>query len=595
MSEYIALYRKWRPSVFADVIGQEHITKVLRSEVEGHSVSHAYLFCGSRGTGKTTCAKILAKAVNCENPQGGDPCGKCPACLAFDDSYDIIEMDAASNNRVEDIRDLCEKVSFAPIEMKKRVYIIDEVHMLSTGAFNALLKTLEEPPAHVMFILATTELNKIPATILSRCKRFDFHRISPETMLPRLRMISDSENIGITDGALRLIAFLATGAMRDALSMLELFVGKKDIDRDTAAAALGVVGNAPILNLLRAVAEKDTAKALELLDSIYNASKDMSVLCSELAEMFRNLLIVKFAGNSVSRLLDADPDVISVLRDCEDNFSKDRLLYSLDITEQTQNKLARSGLSRRTVTEMMLIKLCDPKMNTSPEALAVRISELEEKLSSGNFSFSGASSDRNPGSSSQPAGQTGSDAAKYGSDTSQGIDDAAASVKEISDTLKRAYTQSSASGNKETISQSENEKSVPVSNGEDSDNVSENNSGKVKGPAGSGSGSDASQKQNDAVPEKGVEMLAFGELLEKLKANNDMFTYSMLSEAYAEIFGSTVRIYVNPMGFLLLSTDKEKNALVASIASKLLGMPVKVEFVQTSHRNKEERPDLSGL
>ena len=560
MSEYIALYRKWRPSVFADVIGQEHITKVLRSEVEGHSVSHAYLFCGSRGTGKTTCAKILAKAVNCENPQGGDPCGKCPACLAFDDSYDIIEMDAASNNRVEDIRDLCEKVSFAPIEMKKRVYIIDEVHMLSTGAFNALLKTLEEPPAHVMFILATTELNKIPATILSRCKRFDFHRISPETMLPRLRMISDSENIGITDGALRLIAFLATGAMRDALSMLELFVGKKNIDRDTAAAALGVVGNG-----------------------------------SELAEMFRNLLIVKFAGNSVSRLLDADPDVISVLRDCEDNFSKDRLLYSLDITEQTQNKLARSGLSRRTVTEMMLIKLCDPKMNTSPEALAVRISELEEKLSSGNFSFSGASSDRNPGSSSQPAGQTGSDAAKYGSDTSQGIDDAAASVKEISDTLKRAYTQSSASGNKETISQSENEKSVPVSNGEDSDNVSENNSGKVKGPAGSGAGDDASQKQNDAVPEKGAEMLAFGELLEKLKANNDMITYSMLSEAYAEIFGSTVRIYVNPMGFLLLSTDKEKNALVASIASKLLGMPVKVEFVQTSHRKKEERPDLSGL
>ena len=189
MADYVALYRKWRPHVFADVIGQEHITKVLCSEVMHGSVSHAYLFCGSRGTGKTTCAKILAKAANCENPQNGDPCGVCRTCRAFDSSYDIIEMDAASNNGVDDIRDLREKVAFMPIEMKKRVYIIDEVHMLSNGAFNALLKTLEEPPSHIMFILATTELNKIPATILSRCKRFDFHRISPEDMLPRLRYI----------------------------------------------------------------------------------------------------------------------------------------------------------------------------------------------------------------------------------------------------------------------------------------------------------------------------------------------------------------------------------------------------------------------
>ena len=251
MPQYMALYRKWRPSVFADVIGQDHITKVLRSEIMQKSVSHAYLFCGSRGTGKTTCAKILAKAVSCENPVDGDPCGVCEKCKAFENSLDIVEMDAASNNSVNDIRELRDRISFMPIELSRKVYIIDEVHMLSVSAFNALLKTLEEPPAHVMFILATTELNKIPATILSRCKRFDFHRISPEDMMPRLRTISDSENIGIDDAALGLIARLATGAMRDALSMLELFVGQQNIDREKAASMLGVIGNATVLSLLQ--------------------------------------------------------------------------------------------------------------------------------------------------------------------------------------------------------------------------------------------------------------------------------------------------------------------------------------------------------
>lgn len=383
MSEYVALYRKWRPKVFEDVVGQEHITKVLCSEVMHSSVSHAYLFCGSRGTGKTTCAKILAKAVNCENPQNGSPCGVCPSCLAFDNSFDILEMDAASNNGVDNIRDLNEKVGFMPLEMKKRVYIIDEVHMLSDGAFNALLKTLEEPPAHVLFILATTELSKIPPTILSRCKRFDFHRISPENMLPRLRYISDTENIGINDDALRLISILATGAMRDALSMLELFVGMKDVDREKAAAALGVVGNEPVLRLLRAIADKDSASALSILSEIYAASKDMGVLCTEIGEMFRNLLIIKYASNNVSSLMDTTSDVIETLRNVEDAFTKERLLYSIEVTENAQNKLARSGLSRRTVMETAIIKLCDPRLDASPEAVLARLSELEASVGSG--------------------------------------------------------------------------------------------------------------------------------------------------------------------------------------------------------------------
>ncbi len=377
MSQYMALYRKWRPSVFADVIGQEHITKVLQSEVMQGSVSHAYLFCGSRGTGKTTCAKILARAVSCDNPQNGDPCGKCERCLAAENSFDITEMDAASNNGVDSIRELREKISFMPIELKKRVYIIDEVHMLSDSAFNALLKTLEEPPSHVMFILATTELNKIPATILSRCKRFDFHRISPEDMLARLRHISDSENIGIETDALRLIATLATGAMRDALSMLELFVGQSGVDAEKASKILGVVGNASVLSVLRAISDKNASLALEEISNAYNASKDMSVLCSELGEMFRNLLIMKYASNSVSFLIDSGKDVIDTLRDIESKFTPEYLLYATEVVEQTQNKLVQNGLSRRTLIELMIMRLCDCKLSTSPEALAARISALE--------------------------------------------------------------------------------------------------------------------------------------------------------------------------------------------------------------------------
>ncbi len=537
MSDYIALYRKWRPSVFADVVGQDHITKVLRGEIIAGSVSHAYLFCGSRGTGKTTCAKILSKAVNCENPQGGDPCGKCAACLAFDKSFDIVEMDAASNNGVDDIRSLCEKIAFMPIEMKKRVYIIDEVHMLSDSAFNALLKTLEEPPAHAMFILATTEVNDIPATILSRCKRFDFHRISPESMLPRLRYISDKEEIGITDDALRLIAFLATGAMRDALSMLELFVGQTGIDREKASAALGIVGNAPILGLLQSIANRNSAEALTKLEEIYNASKDMSVLCSELAEMFRNLLVVKYASGNVSKIMDADPDVIAALRDCEELFTKERLLYSLEVCEQTQNKLARSGLSRKTLTELMIIKLADPAMSTSPEALLERISNIETKLSSG-------------------------------------VTVSPAVVKSVSETIEAPSF----------VTEKVSERPTPV---EPETNPGQESVAKVQ----EGTEAPANTSKEDVV-----EMLAFGELLDELKTQN-MIVYSMLSDSYADICGGDIlKVYVNPMGYIMLAKDTEKTALIEACASKLLGMKVKVVFVQTTNlKKKDVKPSLDDF
>ena len=558
--DYIALYRKWRPAVFSDVIGQDHITKVLRSEVEHASVSHAYIFCGTRGTGKTTCAKILAKAVNCENPVNGDPCGKCRNCLAFENSYDILEMDAASNNSVENIRDLCDKVAFMPFEMKKRVYIIDEVHMLSKGAFNALLKTLEEPPSHVMFILATTELNKIPATILSRCKRFDFHRISVQDMLPRLKFIAAEEKIGITDDALNLIAFLASGAMRDALSMLELFVGKTGIDRDKAAKALGIVGNGPVLELLSAVAQRDGAKALGKLSEIYKSSKDMGVLCSELARMFRNLLIMKYASDSVSSLIDTEDGVISALRNCEDAFSKERLIYSLEITEQAQNKLTRNGLSERTVMELALIKLGDARFDNSYEALLERISEMESGIAP-KPSFVPEKTEIIPEKPKKAAEKP----AKEEKPTSE-----AEPAKEIPEPVNGQ--------------EAAKEQAVPKAQSDAPQAPVE----EILAPA------EEQPKQTDVQDGEGVEMLAFGELLDELQ-KKDMICYSMLKDARTEIVGNTLKIYVSSIARSYMANYDDKVGFIESTASKLLGMKIKAEFAEIpKSKTPQSQLDIFG-
>lgn len=380
MSSYKALYRKWRPSVFSDVIGQEHITSVLKSEIMSQSVSHAYLFCGSRGTGKTTCAKILSKAVSCDNPVDGDPCGKCPSCLAAENTLDIYEIDAASYTGVDNIRELRDTVVYPPSEMKRRVYIIDEVHMLTDSAFNALLKTLEEPPAHAMFILATTELRKIPATILSRCKRFDFHRITPEKICERLRMISDEENIKITDGALMLISRLATGAMRDALSMLELFYkADHEITEEEATERLGVVGRSVVFALLDAVCEKDTASALSVISEAYNNSKDLGVLCSELSDTLRDIIVTKYVKDP-SKLIDATQSDIEKLKSFSSKLSDEKLMYCCELCEDMQSRLSRAVFSRRTIIETGIIKMCEEKLSFDTATLLTRISDLEEKM-----------------------------------------------------------------------------------------------------------------------------------------------------------------------------------------------------------------------
>ena len=381
---YQALYRKYRPSSFSEVVGQEHITETLKNQLSSDKIFHAYLFTGTRGTGKTTCAKILAKAVNCLSPVNGDPCGKCEACLSLlnGENTDVAEIDAASNNGVDDIRSLRDQVNFAPASSKYRIYIIDEVHMLSDNAFNALLKTLEEPPAHVIFVLATTEVHKLPATILSRCQRFDFHRIDSKVIAERLKFVAKEENIEITDGAATLIAAAADGGMRDALSLLDLCVsGNTVIDEQIVSSACGMAGKDYLIDLCEAIKNKDASSALSLLDTIHNSSVDMLRLLNELTEHLRDLMIIKTV-NSDKKPIICSPDHMEKLKSQAETFPLRDIMWSLKVLQQIYPSM-QSG-NRRLQMEMVLIRLCgkDDSSITSADLLR-RIMALEEAVSGG--------------------------------------------------------------------------------------------------------------------------------------------------------------------------------------------------------------------
>ncbi len=374
---YQALYRKYRPATFSDVIGQEHITETLKNELATGKISHAYLFTGTRGTGKTSCAKILAKAVNCQNPMGGDPCGECDTCraIAAGEVMDIVELDAASNNGVDDVRELREQVNFAPANARYRVYIIDEVHMLSKAAFNALLKTLEEPPAHVIFILATTEVNELPATILSRCQRFDFRRIEQSHICDRLKSVAASEGLSISDDAALLIASLADGGMRDALSILDLCAAaENDITEQTVSEVCGMAGRDYLYKLCDLIRERDTENALIMIDKLYSSSVDMSRLLGELISHYRNLMIMKTVS------LEPKPIVCSAAEKKELSrqarlYDLREIIFILDLLQQTQPKMKNA--SRRCEMELAVIKLCSPQLASSLSALEQRIAALE--------------------------------------------------------------------------------------------------------------------------------------------------------------------------------------------------------------------------
>ena len=377
---YQALYRKWRPAFFDDVVGQEHITSILKSEVENGKLSHAYLFCGPRGTGKTTCAKIIAKAANCLSPENGNPCGKCEACLAIEagTTTDVVEMDAASNNGVDSIRELRDGVVYTPADLKFRVYIIDEVHMLSISAFNALLKTLEEPPKHVLFILATTELHKIPATVLSRCQRFDFHRVALDAIVNRLRTVCAGEGITADTESLELIARLSQGGMRDSLNMLEYCAGDGGaITVDKAERLLGAASRTLLSALTNAVSVQDTARALAVIDEIHLSSRDIAVFWRELISFSRDMLI------AVSTKMQGVKD--EVLRASASAFSLPKLLYVLGIFMNAEADMQKNPSGARLYAEMALIRACDSSLSEDTSALLERISALEDKLATGDF------------------------------------------------------------------------------------------------------------------------------------------------------------------------------------------------------------------
>ena len=379
---YQALYRKYRPAVFDDVYGQEHITSVLKYEMETDRISHAYLFCGSRGTGKTTCAKILAKAVNCENPQNGNPCGQCDACRSIDAGAapDVLEMDAASNNGVDYIRDIRDAVSYTPAMLKKRVYIIDEVHMLSTSAFNALLKTLEEPPEHVVFVLATTELHKLPSTIISRCQRFDFRRIPQSVLCDRLHYIAEKENIRLDDAAAQRIARQAQGGMRDAISLFELCGGGgSDVTAERVDEILGLSGYDQLSRAATALAQGDMKTMFEIIAHTAASSKDIAVFWQELTAFYRDLMVVKYC-NDPQDYLDLTEQELLLLRQTAQQIHIKTLIYHSTHLDEAMMSMQRMPQMKRTIAEFACLKMCDPQLDVSPEALSARIGQLEDKI-----------------------------------------------------------------------------------------------------------------------------------------------------------------------------------------------------------------------
>ncbi len=381
---YQVLYRKWRPKTFGDVYGQPTVTAALQNELRTNRLAHAYLFTGSRGTGKTTCAKILAKAVNCLDLHNGDPCGECDICRGIDDGsiLDVVEIDAASNNGVDNIRDLQEEAGFTPVSAKYRVYIIDEVHMLSAGAFNALLKTLEEPPEHVIFILATTEVHKLPATILSRCQRFDFGRIPAEDIAARLLDVAQKEAIAMTQDAAMLLARLADGALRDALSLMDQCLSRsEEITAEVVSSAVGLAGRDYLYELSAAVRAADAATALTVLDRLYAASCDMERLCVEMIDFYRNLMILKSVKNAESLVIAAASE-LAHMREEAAQYELPAVLHCMDALQSTLEHL-RGGASRRVEMEMALMRLATPTLDTDISALIRRVKALEDALRSG--------------------------------------------------------------------------------------------------------------------------------------------------------------------------------------------------------------------
>lgn len=383
---YTALYRKFRPATFEDVKGQEHIVTTLRNQIKAERTSHAYLFCGTRGTGKTTIAKIFAKAVNCENQRDGSPCGECALCRAISAgaSMNVIEIDAASNNGVDSVREIVDEVAYSPAEGKYKVYIIDEVHMLSIGAFNALLKTLEEPPSYVIFILATTEVHKIPITIMSRCQRYDFRRITIDTISGRIKELTEKEQVSIEEKAVRYIAKTADGSMRDALSLLDQCIAfhfGQELTYDKVLDVLGAVDTEVFSRLLRVVLSGDVTGAISLLEEIVMQGRELVQFVSDFTWYLRNLLLVKTA-DGMEDVIDISTENLLRLKEEAQMAENDVIMRYIRVLSELSGQI-RYASQKRILVEMTLIKLCRPAMETDAQSLLDRVRQLEEKMEKG--------------------------------------------------------------------------------------------------------------------------------------------------------------------------------------------------------------------
>lgn len=383
---YRALYREWRPQTFSDVVGQKHITTTLKNAINHDRIAHAYLLCGTRGTGKTSTAKILAKAINCLNPKDGEPCNECEMCKSVNqgNAIDITELDAASHNSVDNIRDIIDEVQYPPQKAKYKVFIIDEVHMLSMGAVNAFLKTLEEPPSRVVFILATTDPQKLPITILSRCQRYDFKRISSEDIFLRLRKISDSLGVNIEDESLRLLARMSDGAMRDAISILDQAISiNNDVTYDNLIDMLGITSNASMVNIVDKVISRDTEDAIRIAGKLISDGKDVSILIRELITHMRNLLMVN-VSNNLEDVLDMSLENINTLKEQSVRIRVEEIMRCINILQEAEIN-AKSTKQGRVYLELALIKMCRIKYDTSPETILGRINKIEDMINKGNI------------------------------------------------------------------------------------------------------------------------------------------------------------------------------------------------------------------
>lgn len=383
---YTALYRKWRPDCFENVVGQEHIVKTLTNQIKAGRIGHAYLFCGTRGTGKTSTAKIFAKAVNCEAPIDGSPCNHCPVCenLSFNQSMNIIEIDAASNNGVDNIREIREEVRYTPTEGKYKVYIVDEVHMLSQGAFNALLKTLEEPPSHVIFILATTEPHKIPATILSRCQRYDFKRISVLAVAQTLMRYLVEEDIVAEEAAIKYIAKVADGSMRDALSILDqciAFYLGEEITFNKVLDVLGAVDTSVFTNIVTALEEKNVKKCMDIMELVFVQGRDLPQFIIDLIHYFRNLLVLKNLGDS-EVIVEMSEENIAILKQQSHSLKEDGIIYYIKCFSELESRIKQAS-QKRVLIEVELMKLCQPSTESSLLGVLDRLSQLEKLVKEG--------------------------------------------------------------------------------------------------------------------------------------------------------------------------------------------------------------------